>query len=68
MRNNFKQTRLSKKMTQAQLAKVIGASDRMIQHIEAGTRLGDVYFWLKASKVLEKPIEYLVENNASESI
>ena len=45
MRSNLKQARLSKGMTQQQMADELGISLRYYQNIEAGQRDGDFGIW-----------------------
>jgi DNA-binding XRE family transcriptional regulator len=53
VRNELKQARLAKdNLTQKQIAKTIGITERMYRHIEAGTRNGKTEIWLKLSEVL----------------
>ena len=46
-------------MTQRQVAERAGISERMYQHIEAGTRIGSVSTLLKIGMALGKTVEEL---------
>ena len=45
MRENLRQARKDKGMTQKQVAEYLGITDRYFQHIEAGDRNGDFEIW-----------------------
>jgi len=44
-------------MTQKQVADMVGISERMYQHIEAGTRIGSFQTLLKIGTVFGKTVE-----------
>jgi len=46
-------------MTQKQVAEMAGISERMYQHIEAGTRIGSISTLLKIGTALGKTVEDL---------
>ena len=47
MRNNLKQARKDKGMTQQQMAKYLGISERLYKYIESGQTVGKVALWDK---------------------
>lgn len=62
MRANLKTARQYLNLTQAELATKLDISDRYYQHLEAGTRKGNILIWIQISKLFNKPIEYLLNN------
>ena len=65
MRGNLKTARIAKKFSQKSLANQLGVSERLIQHMEAGTRKGSVDIWIELSSLLEQPIAYLYLDDES---
>ena len=63
MRNNLRQSRMSKGYTQLQFATMLGITARQYQRIESGTQDGSIKLWVKIKSLLEKPIDYLVEQD-----
>jgi DNA-binding XRE family transcriptional regulator len=63
MRNELQKQRVSKKITQKQIAKAIGITERAYQHIEAGTRNGKTELWLKLSDLLGVEIRQIYKND-----
>lgn len=55
MRMNLKSMRISREMTQKQIAEELGISLRFYQHIEAGTRKGNIELWDKIEDIFNVP-------------
>jgi DNA-binding XRE family transcriptional regulator len=60
LRKNLIQARTVKELTQVELSKLIGTSERNYQYIEAGTSNGSLSLWKKLSKVLGQSIDTLL--------
>lgn len=54
---------MSKGYTQLQFATMLGITARQYQRIESGTQDGSIKLWVKIKSLLEKPIDYLVEQD-----
>ena len=63
MRKNLIQARTDRQLTQVELSKLIGTSERNYQYIEAGTSNGSLSLWKKLSKVLGKDIDSLLSDS-----
>lgn len=63
MRKNLIQARTDRKLTQVELSKLIGTSERNYQYIEAGTSNGSLSLWKRLSKVLGKDIDSLLSDS-----
>lgn len=61
LRQNLKDARTEKQYTQTEIAKCAGITVRQYQAIEAGTSDGSVKVWCKLKDLLNKPIDYLLE-------
>ncbi|OYU56584.1 MAG: transcriptional regulator [Chitinophagaceae bacterium BSSC1] len=59
MKNNIREERLEKAMTQQALAETIGVSRQTIFAIETGKYIPSAILVLKLSKALAKPVESL---------
>jgi putative transcriptional regulator len=59
MKNNIREERLEKDMTQQALAEAISVSRQTIFAIETGKYIPSAILALKLSRVLEKPVESL---------
>lgn len=59
MKNNLKQNRIKKGLTQVQVAERAQLSERGYQYIEAGKRVPSVYIALKIAKTLNTTVEEL---------
>ena len=59
MRTNLIQARNTKHLTQAELAKQLSISRRMYQHLESGTRTGNLTTWCRLEEILNVPISKL---------
>lgn len=59
MKNNIREERLEKGMTQQALAETIGVSRQTIFAIETGKYIPSAILVLKLSKALSKPVESL---------
>jgi putative transcriptional regulator len=57
MKNNIREERLEKDMTQQALAEAISVSRQTIFAIETGKYIPSAILALKLSRVLEKPVE-----------
>jgi DNA-binding XRE family transcriptional regulator len=55
--------RKRKGLTQDALAESVGITQNYLSGIENGKRAGPVELWLKISRVLELPVEALIEEN-----
>lgn len=60
-RKNLINTRTIKKLTQVELAKLLGVSERQYQNLEAGTSNGSVEIWQKLKEITGKSIDFLLE-------
>lgn len=67
MRTNLINVRKSKKLTQAETAKLIGITDRQYQRLEAGTSDGSVKVWQRLSELFNKSIDRLLEQEVKET-
>ena len=63
MRNNLRQSRVSKGYTQTQFAILLGITTRQYQRIENGKSDGSIKLWVKIKSLLEQPIDYLIEQD-----
>ena len=61
MRENLINTRKKKKLTQAEVAKILGIATRHYQALEAGTSDGSIKVWQRLKDLFHKPIDYLLE-------
>lgn len=61
MNANLISCRKESNMTQKEIAKKVGISERMYQCLEYGTRIGSVNTLLKIGKLFNKPIDYFTQ-------
>ena len=61
MRKNLIIMRKKSNFTQAEVAKLIGITDRQYARLEAGTSDGSIKVWCKLNDLFHKPIDYLLE-------
>ncbi len=61
MRKNLIIMRKKSNFTQAEVAKLIGITDRQYARLEAGTSDGSIKVWCKLKDLFHKPIDYLLE-------
>lgn len=61
MRTNLINERKDKKLTQAEVAKMLGITTRHYISLEAGTSKGSVTVWERLRDLFHKPIDYLLE-------
>lgn len=61
MRKNLIVERKKEKLTQAEVAKLIGKTTRHYISLEAGTSDGSIKVWCKLRDLFHKPIDYLLE-------
>jgi len=61
MKNNIRVERAIKKITQEQLANLVGVSRQSINAIEAGKYVPSTVLALKLARVFEKPVEEIFE-------
>ena len=61
MRKNLITMRKESNFTQAEVAKLIGITDRQYARLEAGTSDGSIKVWYKLRDLFHKPIDYLLE-------
>lgn len=66
MKNNLKEERTKKQLTQIQLAELVTVSRQTIISIESGRYIPSVLLSLKLAQVLEKKVEILFELEASD--
>lgn len=64
MRINLIESRNQHQWTQAKISHKADTCVRNYQYLEAGTSNGSMRLWLNLSKILEKPIDYLMKNIA----
>jgi DNA-binding XRE family transcriptional regulator len=63
LRKNLIQARAEKELTQLELSKLVGTSERNYQYLEAGTSNGSLSLWKKLSNVLGKSIDLLLRES-----
>lgn len=63
LNNTLKVQRTIKKLTQEQLAELVGVTRKTINTVENGVYIPSTYLALKLSKVLEVPVEELFQLN-----
>jgi len=61
MRQNLEQFRKQSNLTQAQIANILGISERQYRRIENKESLGTIEFWLKISAYFNTTIDYLLQ-------
>lgn len=61
MRTNLITERKKRKLTQAEVAKIIGKTIRHYSALEAGTSKGSVDVWEQLRDLFHKSIDYLLE-------
>lgn len=61
VRKNLRTTRQGKQLTQNEIAQQIKISIRQYKALEAGTSDGSIKVWYKLKTLLDKPIDYLLE-------
>jgi putative transcriptional regulator len=61
MKNNIRVERAIKKITQEQLANLVGVSRQSINAIETGKYVPSTVLALKLARVFEKPVEEIFE-------
>lgn len=61
MKNKLRKYREQRKLTQRELAQLVGVTDSLISHLEAGRKRGNIELWLKIAKVLKVPVEKLIK-------
>lgn len=66
MRANLKKARKDAGLTQKQVAKILGTSERQYQHLELGTRLGRIEYWDKLEDLFNVHQRVLHENHDKE--
>ena len=64
MRTNLINERKKKKLTQAEVAEILGVTTRQYQALEAGTSKGSVAVWERLKDLFHKSIDYLLEQVA----
>ncbi len=64
---NLKRLRLSKNMSQADLAKAVSVTQPMIAQIERGTKSLTMELGREISEVLEVPIDALLEDSTKQT-
>ena len=63
MRKHLVEARKNNGYTQTDIATQLGISTRFYQSMEAGTATGNIQRWAKLSKMLEYPLEKLLEDD-----
>ncbi|MCC7031164.1 MAG: helix-turn-helix transcriptional regulator [Chitinophagaceae bacterium] len=66
MKNNLKEERTKKQLTQIQLAELVNVSRQTIISIESGRYIPSVLLSLKLAQALENKVEMLFELEASD--
>lgn len=66
MKNNLKNIREKRGITQIQVAQKVQITERGYQYIEAGKRIPNVYLAIKIAKVLNSTVEELFPLSAAE--
>lgn len=67
-RNNLISLRSKAKMTQSELAGLIGVTERQYQNLEAGTSDGSIKVWQELKRLLRaKSIDWLLEQSDDKS-
>ena len=61
MRTNLINERKKKKLTQTEIAKILGITDRQYARLEAGTSNGRIKVWQSLKDLFQKSIDYLLE-------
>lgn len=61
MRTNLINERKKKKLTQTEIAKILGITDRQYARLEAGTSNGSIKVWQSLKDLFQKSIDYLLE-------
>ena len=61
LRTNLINRRKKNKLTQTEVAKMLGVTTRQYQALEAGTSDGSIKVWCKLKDLFHKPIDYLLE-------
>lgn len=61
LRTNLINRRKKNKLTQTEVAKMLGVTTRQYQALEAGTSDGSIKVWYKLKDLFHKPIDYLLE-------
>ncbi len=62
MRNTLKERREALHLTQKEIARMIGITDRQYQRIESGEQDGTLKVWIKLRDVLKTPIDNLIDD------
>jgi len=60
-RDNLKEARQEKGFTQANIAEILGISERQYRSLEAGTSNGTIPLWEQLKSILGGSIDYLLE-------
>jgi transcriptional regulator with XRE-family HTH domain len=68
MRKRLIRARKAQKLTQQQVADMIGLNNRSISQIETGHTMGTVPIWAKLSKIFNLPIEKLSQDFKGETL
>lgn len=63
-RQNLISARIEKELTQVEIAKLLGVSERHYKSLEAGTSDGSVKVWEKLKEITGKSIDFLLEQEA----
>lgn len=67
-RNHLIASRSKAKMTQAELAGLVGVTERQYQNLEAGTSDGSIKVWQELKRLLRaKSIDWLLEQSDEKS-
>ena len=61
MRTKLINERKKKKLTQTEIAKILGITDRQYARLEAGTSNGSIKVWQSLKDLFQKSIDYLLE-------
>lgn len=65
MRKNLQQERKQKRLTQAEIANIIGITTRHYNALEAGSSDGSIKIWCRLSELFHKSIDYLLRQETT---
>lgn len=66
MRENLRNARLEKSLTQAELARMLEISEKQYRRLEFATSDGSIKVWQKLSRMFGKTIDYLLATKEEE--
>lgn len=66
MRENLRNARLEKSLTQAELARMLEISEKQYRRLEIATSDGSIKVWQKLSRLFGRTIDYLLATKEEE--